>query len=47
MRPLATIEPTAIGLGMPVNCDYRFDGIKDIENELLRPEHAGELIFIA
>jgi hypothetical protein len=47
VRPLATIEPTAIRLGMPVNCDYRFDRIKDLENELLSPQHAGKLIFIA
>ena len=47
VRPLATIEPTAIRLGMPVNCDYRFDRIKDLEDELLRPQHDGKLIFIA
>ncbi|HXQ37112.1 MAG TPA: hypothetical protein VN843_24085 [Anaerolineales bacterium] len=47
VRPLATIEPTAIRLGMPVNCDYRFDHIKDLENELLGSQHAGKLIFIA
>src|ERR1700752_1013665 len=47
VRPLATIEPTAIRLGMPVNCDYRFDHIKELENELLGSQHAGKLIFIA
>jgi hypothetical protein len=47
VRPLATIEPTAIRLGMPVNCDYRFDHIRDLENELLGSQHAGKLIFIA
>lgn len=47
VRPLATIEPTAIRLGMPVNCDYRFDHIKDLEDELLSPQHASKLIFIA
>ena len=47
VRPLATIEPTAIRLGMPVNCDYRFDHIKDLENELLAPQNSGKLIFIA
>jgi hypothetical protein len=47
VRPLATIEPTAIRLGTPVNCDYRFDHIKDLENELLGSQHAGKLIFIA
>ena len=47
VRPLATIEPTAIRLGMPVNCGYRFDHIKELEAELLSPQHAGKLIFIA
>jgi len=47
VRPLATIEPTAIRLGMPVNCDYRYDHIKDLETELLNPQHAGQVIFIA
>src|SRR5580700_3639667 len=47
LRPLATIEPTAIRLGLPVNCDYRYDGIKDLESELVSPAHAGQVIFIA
>ncbi len=47
LRPLATIEPTAIRLGMPVNCDYRYDRIKDLESELVSPAHAGQVIFIA
>ena len=46
LRPLATIEPTAIRLGIPVNCDYRYDQIKDLETELLSPERAGQVIFI-
>jgi hypothetical protein len=47
LRPLATIEPTAIRLGIPVNCDYRYDHVKDLEDELLNPRHAGQVIFIA
>jgi hypothetical protein len=46
LRPLATIEPTAVRLGMPVNCDFRYDHIKDLENELLSPQHAGQVIFV-
>ena len=46
LRPLATIEPTAIRLGMPVSCDYHYDQIKDLETELLSPERAGQVIFI-
>jgi hypothetical protein len=47
VRPLATIEPTAISLGMPVNCDFRFDNIKALESELLNPSHKAELLFVA
>jgi hypothetical protein len=46
LRPLATIEPTAIRLGMPVSCDYHYDQIKDLETELLSPERAGQVILI-
>jgi hypothetical protein len=47
VRPLATIEPTAIRLGMPVNCDFRFDNIRGLESELLNPSHKGQLLFVA
>ena len=46
VRPLATIEPTAIMLGMPVNCDIRFDNIKALEGELVNPSHKGQLLFV-
>ena len=46
LRPLATILPTAIRLGMPVSCEYRYDQIKDLETELLSPERTGEVIFV-
>jgi hypothetical protein len=46
LRPLATIEPTAVRLGMPVNCDYRYDHIKELETELLSPERLGQVILV-
>jgi hypothetical protein len=46
LRPLATIEPTAIRLGMPVNCNYHFYQIKDLETELLSPERLGQVILV-
>jgi hypothetical protein len=46
LRPLVTIEPTAVRLGMPVNCDYRYDHIKDLETELLSPERLGRVILV-
>jgi hypothetical protein len=47
VRPLATIEPTAIQLGMPVNTDYGFLAIDRLERELTRPRYEGKVIFVA
>jgi hypothetical protein len=47
IRPLATIEPTAIRLGMPVNTDFGADQIGPLQTELLQPKYASALIFIA
>jgi hypothetical protein len=47
VRPLATIEPTAIRLGMPVNTQTGYDQINALEQELLQPAYAHALIFVA
>jgi hypothetical protein len=47
LRPLATIEPTAIRLGMPVNAQIGFDRIAKLRKELLQPAYAHSLIFVA
>ena len=47
IRPLATIEPTAIYLGMPVNTDFGYDAIGPLAHELTQPHYAGKLIFVA
>jgi hypothetical protein len=47
VRPLATIEPTAIRLGMPVNAQYGYVDIAGLQNELLSPVYAGSTIFIS
>lgn len=47
VRPLATIEPTAIRLGMPVNTQIGYDQIDALEQELLQPAYAHALIFVA
>lgn len=46
-RPLATIEPTAIKLGMPVNTEFGFKNIAGLEQELLKPQYRSALIFVA
>jgi len=47
LRPLATIEPTAIRLGMPVNTDIGYTHIARLQQELLQPSYAHSLIFVA
>jgi hypothetical protein len=47
VRPLATIEPTAIRLGMPVDAQIGFNRIDLLQQELLLPAYAHSLIFVA
>ncbi len=47
VRPLATIEPTAIRLGLPVNTQIGFDQIAALQQVLLQPAYSHSLIFVA
>ncbi|MGP8175577.1 MAG: histidine phosphatase family protein [Terracidiphilus sp.] len=47
LRPLATIEPTAIRLGMPVNTQIGYTRVLRLQLELLKPTYAHKLIFVA
>ncbi|ANI90451.1 hypothetical protein A9P82_14850 [Arachidicoccus ginsenosidimutans] len=47
VRPLATIEPTAIYCGLPVNTEFGYLEIEALENELYKPEYRNSTIFIA
>ena len=47
VRPLATIEPYAISLGMPVNAEIAATDIKGLQKELLKPEFANSLVVVA
>jgi hypothetical protein len=47
VRPLATIEPTAIRLGLPVNTDYSFTDIDGLRFELTKDRYANARIFVA
>jgi len=47
VRPLATIEPTAIQLGMPVNTQFGFPDIKSLDAELAKPAYSKAVIFVA
>lgn len=47
IRPLATIEPTAIQFALPVDTTYGYAQIDALERELVKPEHRGKLIVTA
>ncbi|OOG40781.1 hypothetical protein [Rhodanobacter sp. C05] len=47
VRPLATIEPTAIRLGLPVNTSFGLRQIKQLEQELLKPSYSSATIYVA
>src|SRR4051812_14196612 len=47
VRPLATIEPTAIRLGMPVRTKYGYTEISRVQAALVTPDKANTTIFVA
>ena len=47
VRPLATIEPTAIKAGMPVRTKYGYNDIASLEAALITPTKADSTIFVA
>ncbi len=47
VRPLMTIEPTAIQLEMPVNALIGFKNIGKLQRQLTAPENANSVIYIA
>ncbi len=47
VRPLTTIEPTAIRCGLAVNTQFGYTEIKGLETELEKPEYQKATIFIA
>jgi hypothetical protein len=47
VRPLATIEPTAIRCGLPVNTQFGYGEIKGLEEELQKPQYQTATIFVA
>lgn len=47
VRPLATIEPTAVCAGLPVQVQWGFEDIKPLEKALLAPAYRNSTIFVA
>jgi hypothetical protein len=46
LRPLATIEPTAIRVGLPVNVQFSFDDIDGIKNEITSEKYKNQVVFV-
>jgi hypothetical protein len=47
VRPLTTIEPTAILYGLPVNTQFGYREIKQLEQELGKEQYRNATVFIA
>lgn len=47
VRPLATIEPTAIRAGLPVNTQIGYTQIDELQKALTQPAYARALVFVA
>jgi len=47
VRPLMTIEPTAIRCGLPINTQFGFMDINGLENELEKQPYRKTTVFIA
>jgi hypothetical protein len=47
VRPLAFIEPTAIKCGLPVNIEFGFLDITNLENELEKPQYQNATVYVA
>jgi hypothetical protein len=47
VRPLATIEPTAVQLGLPVDTQLSFKDIAGLQSAVTAPAYANSTVFIA
>jgi hypothetical protein len=47
IRPLITIEPTAIRCGLPVNTEFGFKEISGLAGELQKPAYQNAVVFVA
>ncbi|MFC7064311.1 hypothetical protein [Brucella rhizosphaerae] len=45
-RPLATVEPTAIKFGMPVDTRFGFKDIEELQATLAQPDYRGATVLV-
>lgn len=46
VRPLATVEPTAIALGLPVNTQFGYPDTAQLKAALTDPKYANALVYV-
>ncbi len=46
VRPLATIEPTAVSLGLPVNTNFGYSDDAGLEGAVIQPAYRNAVIFV-
>ena len=46
VRPLATVEPTAISLGLPIHADLAVDDVAGLQQALEQPDRRGSLVLV-
>lgn len=47
VRPLMTIEPTAVVAGLPVNTEYGFKDLEGLKQEITKEKYRHAVVFIA
>jgi hypothetical protein len=47
VRPLLTVAPTAVQLGLPINTSFGFDDIEGLQRELLATKYQNALTLVA
>lgn len=47
VRPLLTVAPTAVQLGLPINASFGFDDIEGLQGELLGTKYQNALTLVA
>lgn len=47
VRPLLTVAPTAVQLGLPINTSFGYDNIQGLQQELAAPRYQNAVVLVA